>query len=85
MAGLGVKVYLDENVDLHVMDALKQRGYDVLHALAEGNVRLPDEQHLRFATARGYAVVTHALLIMPAFIPNSSNAASATRGSSSFR
>jgi hypothetical protein len=25
------------------------------------------------------------LLIMPAFIPNSSNAASATRGSSSFR
>src|SRR6266568_4346179 len=48
MAGLGVRVYLDENVDIHVTDALR-----------EGNMRVSDEQHLRYATLHGRAVVTH--------------------------
>lgn len=59
MTGLGIRVYLDENVNIHVTDVLRQRGYDATHALMEGNVHLPDEQHLRFATAQGRAVVTH--------------------------
>jgi predicted nuclease of predicted toxin-antitoxin system len=59
MAGLGIRVYLDENMDVHLVDALKQLGYDVTHAYAEGNAILPDEQHLRFAITRWRTVVTH--------------------------
>jgi hypothetical protein len=59
MAGLGICIYLDENVNLHVRDVLRQRGYDVTHALVEGNVQMPDEQHLRWATAHSRALVTH--------------------------
>ncbi len=59
MAGLGIKVYLDENVNLHLTTALIQRGYDSTHALTEGNRKFADEQHLQFATTSGRAVVTH--------------------------
>jgi predicted nuclease of predicted toxin-antitoxin system len=59
MAGLGIKVYLDENVNLHLSTALIQQGYDAAHALTEGNRKVADEQHLQFATAHGRAVVTH--------------------------
>ena len=59
MAGLGVRVYLDENVDIHVTDALQRHGYEATHALREGNMRVCDEQHLRYATLHGRAVVTH--------------------------
>jgi len=59
MAGLGIKVYLDENINLHLLAALIQRGYDAAHALTEGNQKVADEEHLRFATAQGRAVVTH--------------------------
>jgi len=59
MAGVGVKVYLDENVDIRVTDALLRRGYDAAHALHEGNRRIADEQHLYYATLHGRAVVTH--------------------------
>src|SRR5260370_27094411 len=59
MAGLGIRIYLDENVNFHVRDVLRQRGYDVTHALAEGNVQMSDDQHVRWATAHSRAVVTH--------------------------
>lgn len=57
--GPGIRVYLDENVDIHLMGALLRLGYDAMHALLEGNARLPDDQHLRYATIHGRAVVTH--------------------------
>lgn len=56
---MGIRVYLDENVTVYLAEALRGRGYDATHALLEGNVRLPDEQHLRYATMYGRAVVTH--------------------------
>src|SRR2546422_105328 len=59
MAGLGIKVYFDENVNLHLATALNRQGYDATHALTEGNRKVADEQHLRFATAQGRALVTH--------------------------
>lgn len=59
MAGLGVRVYLDENVDVHLIDALQRRGYDATHAIREGNIQIADVYHLRYATAQGRAVVTH--------------------------
>jgi hypothetical protein len=59
MAGLGVGIYCDENINLHVAHLLRQRGYDATHALMQGNIQMPDEHHLRWATAHGRAVVTH--------------------------
>lgn len=50
---------IDENVDVHLTDALQRSGYDAVHALRVGNVNVPDEQHLRYATRHGRAVVTH--------------------------
>ena len=46
-------------MDVRVADALQRLGYDATHALPEGNVRCPDEQHLRYATRHGRAIVTH--------------------------
>src|SRR5947199_8514816 len=65
MAGMGVRVYLDENVDIHLTGALRRRGYDAIHALLEGNVQVKDEQHLRYATAQGRALVTHDFVDFP--------------------
>ena len=54
-----MRLYLDENLNVQVAEALRARGYDAIHALTEGNRRLPDEQHLRYAAAQGRALVTH--------------------------
>ncbi|HLF04995.1 MAG TPA: DUF5615 family PIN-like protein [Dehalococcoidia bacterium] len=59
ITGLGVRVYLDENIDLQVAEALQARGYDATHAFTEGNRRFPDEDHLLYAAAQGRALVTH--------------------------
>jgi hypothetical protein len=50
MAGLGIQVYLDENVDLHLAAALNLKGYDATHALMEGNQKVPDEQAPAFCS-----------------------------------
>jgi predicted nuclease of predicted toxin-antitoxin system len=59
MAWLGIRLYLDENMDPRVADGLNQLGFDVTHAVREGNVRLADEEHLRYATTQGRACVSH--------------------------
>ncbi|MBV9124477.1 MAG: DUF5615 family PIN-like protein [Planctomycetes bacterium] len=59
MAGLGVRIYLDENVDVALADGLTQAGYDAIPARAVGNLYLTDDAQLRFATAQGRAIVTH--------------------------
>lgn len=59
MAGLGIKVYLDENIDLRVAGGLRLRGYDAVHAYEEGNNQTPDDQHLRYATTQGRAAVSN--------------------------
>jgi predicted nuclease of predicted toxin-antitoxin system len=59
MAGLGIRIYLDENLDVHLTDALLHAGYDATHAFREGHVRIADDEHCRFATAQGRAIVSH--------------------------
>ena len=59
MPRLGIRLYLDENVDLHLAEALQPHGHDAVHALLERNVKIPDNEHLRYATSQGRAIVTH--------------------------
>jgi uncharacterized protein DUF5615 len=57
--GLGIRIHLDENVDVRLADALNQRGYDATTALGQGWLHLSDEDQLRHATAMGRAIVSH--------------------------
>ncbi len=45
MAGLGIKLFIDEDVQQDLADALRQRGYDAERCLEAGrhNQRIPDE------------------------------------------
>lgn len=58
-AGLGIRLHLDENVDVRLADALNQRGYDITTAASQGWLHLSDEEQLRRATASGRAIVSH--------------------------
>ena len=54
------RLYADENVPRHVVEALRRLGHDVLTCYEAGNAgqRIPDDEVLRFATAHGRAVLT---------------------------
>ena len=45
-----IRLYLDEDVDVALPSALRQRGIDVLTTQEAGHLGLPDEDQLTFAT-----------------------------------
>ena len=60
MAGLGVKLYSDEDVDPALAVRRRQDGYDVLSTYEAGraNQRIPDEDQLTYAVQQGRAILT---------------------------
>ena len=46
-----IKLYLDEDMDVALATALRQRGFDALTTQEAGNTHRPDEQQLAFAAA----------------------------------
>ena len=54
-----IRLYLDEDVDVALALALRQRGIDVLTTQEAGHLRLPDEDQLAFAAQAGRAFFTH--------------------------
>jgi predicted nuclease of predicted toxin-antitoxin system len=54
-----LKLYLDENVDVSVASALRQRGVDVVTARDREKLGASDEEHLVQARAEGRVLVTH--------------------------
>ncbi|HSB71445.1 MAG TPA: DUF5615 family PIN-like protein [Candidatus Methylomirabilis sp.] len=54
-----VRLYLDEDVDIALAAALRQRGVDVLTTLEAGNTQQNDDGQLAFATQTGRALFTH--------------------------
>ena len=54
-----IRLYLDEDVDVALAGALRQRGIDVLTTQKAGNIGLPDEDQLTFATQAGRIFFTH--------------------------
>ena len=53
-----IRLYLDEDVDVALASALRQRGIDVLTTQEAGHLGLPDADQLRFAAQAGRAFFT---------------------------
>lgn len=51
--------FLDEDVQVVIGDALRARGFDVVHVYDVGRQRLPDEAQLAFAAEQGRVLVTY--------------------------
>jgi predicted nuclease of predicted toxin-antitoxin system len=56
--GLSIRPYLDVNIHLWIAQDLRRRGFDTVHSLELGHDRLTDDQHLRWATDHGRAIVS---------------------------
>jgi predicted nuclease of predicted toxin-antitoxin system len=54
-----IRYYFDEHMPNAAATGLRTRGIDVLTAAECGRLTLPDDDHLRFATAERRVVVTH--------------------------
>lgn len=54
-----LKFYLDESVNIALVNGLRRRGVDVVSAKEAGNLGLSDEEQLAYAGDNGYVIVTH--------------------------
>lgn len=54
-----IKLYLDEDVDISLAKALKQKGIDVLTTQEAGKKRLNDFEQLEFAVNERRTILTH--------------------------
>ena len=54
-----IKLYLDEDVDVSLSIALKQKGINVLTTQERGHKRLSDTEQLEFAVNSKRAILTH--------------------------
>ena len=60
MAGLGIRLYLDEMVNVMLAAELRRRGYDVVSCQEVGRAGkgVPDHAQLAFAAGQGRVVLT---------------------------
>ncbi len=58
MAGLGVRLFLDEMINPRLANRLNRLGYDVESCQAAGRagLKIPDDQQLVYATQQGRAI-----------------------------
>lgn len=54
-----IKLYLDEDIDISLSIALKQKGINVLTTQESGHKRLSDTEQLEFAVNSKRAILTH--------------------------
>ena len=61
MAGLGIRLYTDEDVDPRLARQLSRQGYDALSCVDAGNhnQKHDDEWQLRFAISQQHVILTH--------------------------
>ena len=61
MAGLGIRLYTDEDVDPRLARQLQRHGYDALSCVDAGNhnQKFDDAWQLRFATRQHRTILTH--------------------------
>ncbi len=55
----GLRIYLDENVDVRVAEGLRRRGIDARTAAEEGKLGATDAEHLAHAETLGAVLFTH--------------------------
>jgi len=58
-------LYFDEDVDVRLAEALRQRGYDVETTREVGLLGVSDQQQLRYAVSQDRALVTHNIKHFP--------------------
>lgn len=60
MSGPPIRLFTDEQIDVALTPALRQRGYDAesCHEAGRANQSISDEEQLRYATAEGRAILT---------------------------
>lgn len=51
--------FLDEDIDVDLVPALRKRGYEAYSVRDVGRRGLTDKEQLQFATERGWVLVTH--------------------------
>ncbi len=54
----GLSLYLDECVNYAVAPLLTARGHTVITAQSQGTGNAPDDEQIRYATARGWMILT---------------------------
>lgn len=54
-----LKLYVDENVDVRIVEGLRRRGVAVTSALEEGLLGASDEEHFKRASSLKAAIFTH--------------------------
>jgi len=67
VAGLGIRLYLDEMIPPKLALALRTAGYDAMHCYEVGlsNRAIPDDDQLAFAAQAGRAILTFNSLDFP--------------------
>jgi hypothetical protein len=60
MAGLGIRLYTDEMIDVRLAQELRRRGYDAESCQEAGrhNQRIPDPDQLVYAASHGRAILS---------------------------
>lgn len=53
------RLYFDEDADVRLAEALRQRGYDVETTVEAGLLEASDEEQLAYAVSQQRALVTH--------------------------
>ena len=56
---VALRVYLDEDVDVHLAPLLAAHGIDALTTVAAGNLGRTDEEQLTFAIAGSRVLISH--------------------------
>ena len=54
-----LKIYTDENVDIHVVEGLRRRGITAFSAIEKGMIGVTDKEHFEYAMKRQAVVFTH--------------------------
>ncbi len=57
--GLFITLYLDEHIPLKLASALRERGFDAMHAEELGMKGAQDQQHLKLALETGRTILTY--------------------------
>jgi len=59
LLSLYIRLYLDEDVSVDIVNNMRTRGFDVICARDIGMLRKDDDAQLAFAVSQGRALVTH--------------------------
>jgi hypothetical protein len=60
-----IKIYLDEDVHNLIAETVRRRGWEAQTTIEAGNQRAPDMDQIRYASERGYCIVTYNVTDFP--------------------